>query len=159
MGQKMPELAKPDPTSKRGRKAFVPTVKQRDLVMLLTAGGLTEPAIAAVIGCCERTLRNCFKVELAVGRGVKRAQNLVRLEAAAKQGNVSAMKALAAAFDRGDSQELRAGETQAERRERAEAAVRERMSRRQLLERDALTAGQDTDWGDDLLPPADLLPH
>jgi hypothetical protein len=35
------------------------------------------------------------------------------------------------------------------------AAVRERMSKRQLEQRDALTAGQDTDWGDDLLPPAD----
>jgi AraC-like DNA-binding protein len=159
MGQKMPELAKPDPMSKRGRKAFVPTVKQRDRVMLLTAGGLTEPAIAAVLGCCERTLRNCFKAELETGRGVKRAQNLERLEAAAKRGNVSAMKALAAAFDRGEHQEQIAGETAAVRRERAEAAVRERMSKRQLLQRDALTAGQDTDWGTDLLPSADWQQH
>jgi hypothetical protein len=133
-------LAKPDPTSKRGRKAFVPTVKQRDRVMLLTAGGLTEPAIAAVLGCCERTLRKCFKAELATGRGVKRAQNLERLEAAARKGNVSAM--------RGESQELRAGETAAVRRERAEAAVRERTSKRQLLEQDARTAGRNSDWGE-----------
>jgi hypothetical protein len=33
------------------------------------------------------------------------------------------------------------------------------MSKRQLLERDALTAGQDTDWGTDLLPPADWRPQ
>ena len=65
------------------------------------------------------------------------------------------MKALAQAFDRGGGQEQIAGETAAVRRERAEAAVRERMSKRQLEQRDALTAGQDTDWGDDLLPPAD----
>ena len=156
----MPELANPDPTSKRGRKPFVPTAKQRDRVMLLSAGGLTEPAIAAVIGICERTLRNCFKAELEVGCGVKRAQNLERLEAAAKKGNVSAMKALAAAFDRGEHQERIAGETAAARRERAEAAVRERMSKRQLEQRDALTAGQDTDWGTDLMPPTDrLLPQ
>jgi hypothetical protein len=69
------------------------------------------------------------------------------------------MKALAQAFDRGESQELRAGESAAERRERAEAAVRERMSKRQLEQRDALTAGQDTDWGDDLLPPAEWQQH
>ena len=37
---------------------------------------------------------NYFKAELETGRGVKRAQNLERLEAAAKRGNVSAMKAL-----------------------------------------------------------------
>jgi hypothetical protein len=33
------------------------------------------------------------------------------------------------------------------------------MSKRQLEQRDALTAGHDTDWGDDLLPPADWQQH
>jgi hypothetical protein len=128
--------------------------------MLLTAGGIPQPTIAAVLGCCERTLRNYFAVELETGRGVKRAQNLERLEAAAKRGNVSAMKALAAAFDRGESQELRAGETAAVRRERAEAAVRERPSKRALAQRAAATAGGvGSAWGDDLAwdsgrPPA-----
>jgi TPR repeat protein len=127
--------------------------------MLLAAGGITEPAIATVLGISPKSLRNYFAVQLETGRGVKRAQNLERLEAAAKRGNVAAMKALAQAFDRGESQELRAGETAAERRERAEAAVLGRTSKRQLLERDALTAGQDTDWGTDLLPAAeDWLP-
>jgi hypothetical protein len=126
--------------------------------MLLAAGGITEPAIATVLGISPKTLRNYFAVQLETGRGVKRAQNLERLEAAAKRGNVSAMKALAAAFDRGEHQEQIAGETAAVRRERAEAAVRERMSKRQLEQRDALTAGQDTDWGTDLMPPADGQP-
>jgi hypothetical protein len=157
-GQKMPETEKPHPSPKRGRRPFNPTAKHRDRVALLAAAGIPQPAIAAVLGCCERTLRNYFAVELETGRGVKRAQNLERLEAAAKRGNVSAMKALAAAFDRGEHQEQIAGET-AVRRERAEAAVRERMSKRQLLQRDALTAGQDTDWGTDLLPSADWQQH
>jgi transcriptional regulator with XRE-family HTH domain len=159
MGQKMPELAKSDRAAKRGRPPFNPTAKHRDRVMLLTAAGITEAAIATVLGICRRTLQSYFATELATGRGVKRAQNLERLEAAAKRGNVSAMKALAQAFDRGESQELRAGETAAARRERAEAAVRERMSKRQLGQRDALTAGLDSDWGDDLLPPADWQQH
>jgi hypothetical protein len=81
---------------------------------------------------------------------------LEQLAAAAKRGNVSAMKALAAAFDRGGHQEQIASETAAERRERA---VRERMSKKQLLQRDALMAGQDSDWGDDLLPPSDWRPQ
>jgi hypothetical protein len=154
-GQKMPETEKSHPSSKRGRRPFTPTAKHRDRVALLAAAGIPQPAIAAVLGCCERTLRNYFAVELETGRGVKRAQNLERLEAAAKRGNVSAMKALAAAFDRGEHREQSAGETAAVRRERAEAAVRERMSKRQLEQRDALTAGLDSDWGDDLLQPAD----
>jgi hypothetical protein len=154
----MPETEKSHPSSKRGRRPFNPTAKHRDRVMLLAAGGIPQPAIAAVLGCCDRTLRNYFAVELKSGRGVKRAQNLERLEAAAKRGNVSAMKALAQAFDRGESQELRAAESAAERRERAEAAVRERVSKRQLLARDAATAGLDSDWGEDLLP-ADWPQH
>ena len=154
----MPENAKPHPLSKRGRPPFNPTAKHRDRVI---AGRWRhpQPAIAAVLGCCERTLRNCFKAELETGRGVARARVLEQLAAAARKGNVSAMKALAAAFDRGEHQEQIAGETAAARRERAEAAVRERMSKRQLEQRDALTAGQDTDWGDDLLPPADWQQH
>ena len=155
----MPENAKPHPSSKRGRPPFNPTTKQRDLVMLLTAGGLTETAIAAVLGCCERTLRNCFKVELETGRGVARARVLEQLAAAAKRGNVSAMKALAAAFDRGEHQEQIAGETAAARRERAEEAVRVRLTKRALEERAAADAGLGSDWGTDLLPPAAVLPH
>jgi hypothetical protein len=69
------------------------------------------------------------------------------------------MRVLHLVYDKAEAQELRAGETAAERRERAEAAVRERMSKRQLEQRDALTAGQDTDWGDDLLPPEDWRQH
>jgi hypothetical protein len=119
--------------------------------MLLAAGGIPQPAIAVVLGCCERTLRNYFEVELATGRGVKRAQNLERLEAAAKRGNVSAMKALVQVFDRGEHQEQIAGETAAVRRERAEAAVLERPSKKAFEHRAALSAGEGTDWGTDLL--------
>jgi hypothetical protein len=120
--------------------------------MLLAAGGIPQPAIAAVLGCCERTLRSCFKAELETGRGVKRAQVLQQLAVAAKRGNVSAMKALAAAFDRGEHQEQIAGETAAEREARAEAAIRARLTKRTLLEREAAEAGLGSDWGDDLLP-------
>jgi hypothetical protein len=42
-----------------------------------------------------------------------------------------------------------------ERRERAEAAVLERPSKKALEHRAALSAGEGTDWGTDLLPPAD----
>ena len=146
----MPENAKPHPPSKPGRRPFNPTAKHRDLVMLLTAGGIPQLVIAAMIGCCERTLRNCFKTELSTGRGVARARVLQQLATAAKRGNVSAMKALAAAFDRGEHQEQIAGETAAVRRERAETAVLERPSKKEIERRAALSAGEGTDWGDDL---------
>ena len=68
----MPEFAKSDQPSKSGRAPFNPTAKQRDRVALLAAGGIPQPAIAAMLGCCERTLRNYFGAELEMGRGVKR---------------------------------------------------------------------------------------
>jgi hypothetical protein len=126
--------------------------------MLLAAAGIPQPAIAAVLGCCERTLRSCFKVELETGRGVKRGQLVEQLATAARRGNVSAMKALAAAFDRGEHREQTAGEAAVIQRARAEAAVLERPSKKAIERRAALSAGEGTDWGDDLLP-ADWQRH
>jgi hypothetical protein len=143
----MPETEKSYPSSKRGRRPFNPIAKQRDRVMLLTAGGLTEPAIAAVLGCCERTLRNCFKAELETGRGVKRAQNLERLEAAAKQGNVSAMKALEAIFGHAETKQLQ-----------GKSKTEARPSKRVLAARAAATAGG-LGWGDDLAWPDGRRPQ
>ena len=136
----MPENAKPHPSSKRGRPPFNPTAKQRDLVMLLTAGGLTEPAIAAVLGCCERTLRNHFGAELEMGCGVKRAENLERLEAAAKGGSIGAMKTLEAIFGHAETKQLQG-------RNKPEA----RPTKRVLAQRAAANAGgAGTPWGSDL---------
>lgn len=56
--------------------------------MLYKAGGIPEPAIAAVLGICQNTLRKHFEVELDCGRGVKRAENLKRLEVAAKNKKI-----------------------------------------------------------------------
>jgi hypothetical protein len=141
-----------------GRKPATFTVRQREDVRLFAAGGLAEAGIAAVLGVGVGTLRKHCKKEIACGRSFKRAANLKRLEEAAAAGNVAAMKALQVIFDRAESKQLD-GESEAVRRARAEASIRERLNKRQLLERDALTAGQDTDWGTDLMPPADWQQH
>src|SRR5262249_51793839 len=92
------------------------------------------------LGCCERTLRYCFKAELEIGRGVKRAENLERLEAAAKGGSIGAMKTLEAIFGHAETKQLQ-GKSKPETRP----------SKRALAARAAAAAGgAGTPWGSDL---------
>lgn len=142
---------------KRGQPAFVPTAQQRKDVMLYKAGGIPEPAIAAVLGICQNTLRKHFAAELECGRGVKRAQNLKRLEKAADAQNVTAMKALHVLFDKGEREDLLGDpDFDAGRQAQREAAVRSRVSKKELQHRDAINAGADSEWGDDLPTPGTL---
>jgi hypothetical protein len=137
---KMQEFSKPDPSSKGGRRAFVPTRSQRDTVTLLIAAGFSEPAIASVIGCCQNTLRRYFATELETGRAARRAENLLRLEQSAAVGHVGAMKTLEAIFDRAETkQQPPKGKAEGRVSKRARAALA------------AATAGG-PEWGDDLWP-------
>jgi hypothetical protein len=144
---------------KRGPAPLRPTAAQRRDAQLLMAGGIGEEGIAAIFQLSVNCLRKHFADELLHGRAQKRAENLRRLERAAEEGAVTAMRVLQLVYDKAEAREQHARESAAERRERAEAAVRQRVSKRQLLERDALTAGLDSDWGDDLLPPSDWRPQ
>jgi len=77
-----------EPTeSKPGRPPFKPTKAQRNDVMLYAASGVSERAIAVVLGIARPTLREQFAYELVNGRTVKRAQIHKRLEEAAAGGN------------------------------------------------------------------------
>jgi hypothetical protein len=127
-------------TSKPGPKPFAPTRAQRRKVMLYLAGGMPEPQIAAVLGIVQNTLRKHFADELAHGRAVKMAANLERLEAAADKGNVTAMKHLDARFQ----------SAAAEAAFIDPAPKAERLGKKQLAAIAAETAGDGTEWGDDL---------
>jgi hypothetical protein len=140
---------------KRGPAPFRPTVAQRRDAMLLMAGGIGEAGIAAIFQLSVNCLRKHFAHELLHGRAQKRAENLRRLEAAAQGGAVTAMRVLHLVYDKAEAQELHDVSDDDERRERAETAVLERPSKKALERRAALSAGEGTDWGTDLLPPAD----
>jgi hypothetical protein len=140
---------------KRGPAPFRPTAAQRRDAMLLMAGGIGEAGIAAIFQLSVNCLRKHFAHELLHGRAQKRAENLRRLEAAAQGGAVTAMRVLHLVYDKAEAQELHDVSDDDERRERAETAVLERPSKKALERRAALSAGEGTDWGTDLLPPAD----
>jgi hypothetical protein len=73
---------------------FKPTKAQREDVMLFVACGMSEEAMAAVIGIQRQTLRKHFAEELLTGHARIRSENIKNLRKAAKAGNVAAIKYL-----------------------------------------------------------------
>jgi hypothetical protein len=78
-----------------GPKPRTPTAAQRRRIMRGIAIGLTLDELAADIGMPLGSMRRVFATEIRLGRVRSVLENLERLHAAADDGNVSAMKALA----------------------------------------------------------------
>lgn len=120
-------------TEPRGQagKRFVPSKSQRSRVVLLVAAGFSEPSIADVLGICQNTLRKHFPDEMRSGRDRKLAENLARLDKAAAGGNVTAQKYLdariGAAIPSAPKEEL--------------------LGKKEILQREAQTAHEETEWG------------
>jgi hypothetical protein len=87
----------------RGRRKLRITNELRDRIATLSAAGMDREAIAEAIGCSERTLRTYFLPELNEGKATKRAEAIEMLWAAAKNGNVSAIKAVIALTEKGQA--------------------------------------------------------
>jgi hypothetical protein len=81
--------------TKPGPKPMVPTAAQRRRIMRGIAIGLTLDQLAADIGMPLGSMGRTFDAEIRLGRVRSILENLERLHAAADDGNVSAMKALA----------------------------------------------------------------
>ncbi|WP_043062363.1 hypothetical protein [Brucella anthropi] len=73
-----------------GRPEFAPTDEDREKVRVLKAGGMTNEAIAEVIGVSEPTLRKHFSYELDIATAKVRADLLMARYRAAMGGNVQA---------------------------------------------------------------------
>jgi pentatricopeptide repeat protein len=92
ISKKRPQQLNAKHASKLGRRPTVVTTKQRHLVELAVAIGMTVDQISTAIEMPRRTLYRAFKTEIAAGRA-KRA-SAARLDAMAEAGNVSAAKYL-----------------------------------------------------------------
>jgi hypothetical protein len=80
--------------AKPGPRPHQPADAERDLITLAIAIGMTRDAIADAIGMPLRSLARTYAHELKVGRSQRLLANAARLDRAADQGNVAAMKAL-----------------------------------------------------------------
>lgn len=130
-------MSEDEPKTRMGRPEFKATNAMRQKVMLFKAAGMADDDIGRAIGCSDVTLRKHFAEELRTGRVKKLGENLLRLERAAKKGNVTAAKYLDQKMRLPTDDEFaRQGEQpKGKKEERAEQAR---------------AAGQGSDWADDL---------
>src|SRR5262245_24518616 len=116
---------------KPGPRPFKPTQRQRNMVEICMAGGLTVQETATVIGICANVLRANFPDELQYGSTRQRDEVLFMLHGAARRGSVGAMKYLLTLFFDGP---VFIGKKQRKQQE-AESAL-----------------SGNSEWGDDLAP-------
>jgi DNA-binding CsgD family transcriptional regulator len=134
----------------RGRPEFRPTDEQRDSVEICVSGGMSQVEIAAVLGITKPTLEKHFADELANGGARKRAEVLGMLYASGRKGNVTAQKYLHAVT----GVQAAAAEWEAAEGPAKALPKRPALGKKELAELAARTAGQGSEWGDDLVPNA-----
>jgi predicted transcriptional regulator len=108
---------------------------------------MSRQEIAMALGICDKTLEKHFESELQHGRARKRAEAVGLLYASARKGNVSAQKKLV---------EITGTAAAAAEWEAAEGIGKpppnRKLGKKEEQAIAAQTAGQGTEWGDDLVP-------
>ena len=95
---------------KPGPKSVSPSAADKRLVTMAVSIGMTRQEIADAVAMPLRSLARTFAHELAIGRSQRLPANAVRLDKAADQGNVAAMKALQVMMERGRHSEMDASD-------------------------------------------------
>jgi hypothetical protein len=117
-------------------KNFRPTKEQRAEVERNITAGIDQVSIAHMLGLSRSMLNHYFPDEIKFGRSRKLAAYIKLLERAADDLNVSAIKRLI---------DIATVPT---------AATPDMVGKKAAADRDAQTAGDGTEWGDDLRPLA-----
>lgn len=128
-----------------GRPPFNPTPALRKDVRLMKADGWADDRIALRLGISRTTLLKHFGTELALGADIERLETLRDLKRAARKGNASAIKMLLLITGNGTAVDAIGGDVTEKVRVRPKG-------KKQVVLEEALSAGQDGDWGDDLKP-------
>gem|GEM_PF-885743 len=141
---------------KIGRPAFKPTAAHRRKVEQMISCGDHKTTVARAIGISVPTLELHFAEELDNGWAKKRAEVLDMLFKSAKKGNVTAQRTLesmtrtagaAADFDK------------PEKGEQAPIPRTTKRGKKEVQREEALNAGQNSEWGEDLAPIPGTRPN
>lgn len=89
----MPPIEPPTPDAPRaGRPRYAPTDKDRKSVRAMTAYGIEQAQICAILGITDKTLRRHFRAELAVAATEANARVAEALYKRALAGDTRAME-------------------------------------------------------------------
>ncbi|MCA6311245.1 hypothetical protein [Phenylobacterium sp.] len=132
----------------RKRHRRLPQVAEKIGVMRAT--GATVEDVASALGLSEPTLRKYYFRELSEGAQIARRVLVEAMWKKAIEGNVSAAKFIRDEFPKGDAEAF----VNASRPAQTGAApLATTTGKKEAAQLAAQTAGQGTDWGDDLLAP------
>jgi hypothetical protein len=129
----------------RGQQ-YQPTDKDRNLVKTLSGIGLPQHDICAILNITKPTLHKFYRVEIDLGLAEANAKIAKTLFDMATGGNVGA--AIFWAKARMGWREKHYDDIPSEEAD---------FGKKEMRKRDARDAGKDTEWGDDLRPPAESM--
>lgn len=135
---------------RRGRPSYKVSKENQRFVMLRAGAGWTQAAIAADMGCDEKTLRKHFSRELEWGATMVEGELLDVLGAKARGGNVSAAREVRSMMEKG--QQRRAHRMFASEDDKPEAEVAQGKKEAAAAAAREAMQPDDDDWGDDLNP-------
>ena len=144
----------PEVRNKAGRPPHVVTVKNRNKVIMLTALGWNNPRIANSLSISLPTLRKNYFHELKARDIARDRLDAARFELVwdlAKSGNVGAIKEFGKMLERNDQMIAEASFYGDRRPPPEEKPVK--MGKKEVAAVEAATAGENSEWGDDLLMP------
>ena len=145
----------PDWKGKRGRPPYEATEKDRNKIKLLLALGWSIDRMANGIGISPATLKRYFRAELKQRDAMRDRLDARRFEIAMEQsnaGNVTALKELGKMLDSNDRMGMDSRLRDAQQKR---AVVKEDVApqgKKEVAKAAAKTAGEDSHWGNDLLP-------
>lgn len=138
---------------KVGRPRYQVKEGQREQVERFIACGMIQDDIARVLGISTPTLLRYFENEIRTGPAKQRALVINNLFNQSANGNTAATKHLEAMTARGMAEASIAGtETGQKVDAPAKAEKPIKLGKKQQAVVDAKTAGEGTEWGDDLRP-------
>lgn len=138
----------------KGRPAFEVTEKDRNKVKLLLAVGWQNTRVANALAISLATLKRHFRAELKVRDQMRDRLVARQIEIAADQanaGNVAALKELGRMLEKQDLMVADRRMREAQGEVGPEEPV-EKLGKKAAAKEAARTAGEGSDWGNDLLP-------
>lgn len=137
-----------EPRGRGGRKRHRRLPQVAEKIGVMRATGAKVEDVAAALGLSEPTLRKYYFRELSGGAQIARRVLVEAMWKKALAGNVSAAKFIRDEFPKGDAEAF-----VNQSRPAQAAPLATPTGKKEAAQLAAQTAGQGTDWGDDLLAP------
>ncbi len=138
--------APPLPPKRRGRPVYKPTQRDRDVVRMLAAAGISQDIIARRVGVSIPTLTRAYRDDLAAPRELARAQIIEQLHKQMMSGSTTAAEKLRGMIDEADLAAIEERRKAAPVPDKPMASEKETVAKKVMQARRAEQAGTEGKW-------------